>query len=326
MHPTRRALLAATLCICTVGSLLPAVAQSNYPTRPIRLVVPNLPGGSSAILGRLIAERMGHSMGQPVVIDNKAGAGGSVGTAEVARAAPDGYTILLGTSSSHAINPAVYTKLKYDVIKDFSLITTLALSEYALSVPASSPYKSVQDLLKGNSKDKPLRYGSNGNGSTSHLASALLGVKTGNEFIHVPYKSSSAAMTDLLGAQIDFAIDNTNAAHANEASGKLRILATTGAVRAPSSKNIPTMREAGVPDYEVTGWWVLAAPAGTPPAIVERLHKEIVKAVDDPTVKKRMVEMGNPPFIKTPQETTAFVVSEIKKFKGIADSINLHLD
>lgn len=326
MKTTRRPVLGASLAILALTGATVAWAQGDYPAKPIRFVVPNLPGGSSDILARMIGDRMGRSMGQSVVVDNRAGAGGSVGTAEVARAAPDGYTILMGTSSSHAINQAVYPNLKYNVVKDFSLITTVALSEYALSVPSSSPFRSVQDLLKANSKDKALRYASNGNGSTTHLAAALLGMKTGNEFIHVPYKSSSAAMTDLMGGQVDFAIDNTAAAQQNATTGKIRVLATTGAVRAPSSKDIPTMREAGVADYEVIGWWVIAAPAGTPPAIVERLNKEIAKAVNEPDVKKKMEEMGNPPFLKTPAETTAFVTSEVAKFKTIADAIHLRLD
>ncbi|MGE0801821.1 MAG: Bug family tripartite tricarboxylate transporter substrate binding protein [Lautropia sp.] len=327
MPSLHRCLLAVAVAAATcLTAAAPAQAQDNYPDRPIRLVVAAVAGGTADILARSIAERMRQSMGQPVVVDNKPGAGQTLGTAEVARARPDGYTIQLGTSSSHAINPAVFRKLPYDVLKDFSFVTTVALSDYALSVPASSPFKSVGDLLKGNSKEKPLRYASNGNGSTSHLASALLGVKAGQEFIHVPYKSSAPAMTDLMSGQVDFLIDNTAAAQANEATGRIRILATTARERGPKSRNIPTLIEAGVPDYEVIGWFAMIAPAGTPAPIVNRLNQEIAKALNDPEVNKRMTEMGNPPLIKTPEETTAFVKSEIAKFKAVTSAIDLQLD
>lgn len=301
------------------------VHAQDYPNRPIRIVVPFVAGGATDILARLLGERMGQSMRQPFVVENKAGAGGTVATSEVAKAPADGYTLLMATSSTHGINPAVYKSLKYDALKDFAPISTVALSEYALVVPASSPYRSVAELLQGNAK-KQLSFASNGNGTTSHLASALFAIRTGTEFIHVPYKASSPAMTDLMGGQVDFLIDNTSTALQNATSGRLRILATTGRERAAASKDVPTMRESGVKDFEVTGWWALMAPAGTPPSIVERLYKEVQKAVADPEAQKRMSSMGNDPMIKSPAETRAFIETEMKKFKTIATAIQLQLD
>lgn len=322
---TKRTILFA--CAGTaLAAILPAVhADAAYPSKPIRLVAPYVAGGNSDMLARIIGERIGRSMGQSVIVDNKAGAGGSIATAEVAKAAPDGYTILLGTSSTHAINPAVYTKLRYDALNDFSPITTLALSDYALVVPSTSPYKTIQDFLKAKPA-KPLQYASNGAGTTSHLASALIGVRMKQEYAHIPYKGSSPAMVDLMGGQVDFLIDNTNTALTNMPTGKLRILATTGAQRGAVTKDVPTLREAGVPDYEVVGWWVFLAPPNTPPAIVNRLNQEIIKATQDPEIRKRMADMGNEPFTKTPVETKAFIASEMKKFKVIADAIRLQLD
>ena len=322
---TRRQLFLACAGTALMAGMPVAQGQGSYPTKPIRLVAPYVAGGNSDILARIVGERVGHSMGQSIIVDNKSGAGGSIATAEVAKTTSDGYTILLGTSSTHAINPAVYTKLRYDALNGFSPITTLALSDYALVVPASSPYKTIQDFLNA-TPAKPLQFAANGAGTTSHLASALLGVRTNQEYTHIPSQGSSPAMIDLMGGQVDFLIDNTSTALTNAATGKLRILATTGAQRGAVTKDIPTLREAGVPDYEVVGWWVFVAPQNTPPAIVNRLNQEIIKATQEPEIRKRMAEMGNEPFTKTPAETRAFIESEMKKFKAIATAIRLQLD
>lgn len=300
-------------------------SAANYPTKPVRLVLPYVAGGNTDVLARVIADRMGQSLKQAFVVDNKPGAGGTLATGEVARAQPDGYTLLLATSSTHAINPAVYTKLRYDALKDFAPIGMLALSEYALVVPATSPYKTIGELLKTKSKE-PLRYASNGNGTTSHLASSLLAMKANLDTIHIPYKGSTPAMTDLMGGQVDFLIDNTSTALQQMPSGKIRILATTGRTRADVTKDVPTLLEAGVPDYEIIGWWALMAPSGTPPEIVETLYQEMRKAALDTEVTKRMEAMGTPPFIRSPAETRSFITSDIKKFKAIATSIKLQLD
>lgn len=312
-------LLAVALTACA------SAQAAKYPDKPITIVVANTPGGASDILARLISQPMSQDMGVPVIVENRPGAGQTIGTAEVARAAPDGYTILLATSSSHAINPAVYKKLPYDASKDFSPITTLALSEYALAVPISSPYKSVAELLQGN-KRQELRFGSNGSGTTSHLASELFAMRMGTKFLHIPYRSSAQAETDLLGGQIDFLIDNTSTVLQNAQTGKLRVLATTGAKRADISKDFPTMQESGVPDYEVTGWWTVLAPAGTPRPIVDQLNAEIAKIVARPDVKERMERMGNNPVIKSPEETRKFIDEEMKKYADIAKAIHLSID
>lgn len=319
----KHALQIATLAMGALTTF--AANAASYPNKPVRLVLPYVAGGNTDVLARVMADRMGQSLKQAFVVDNKPGAGGTLATAEVARAQPDGYTLLLATSSTHAINPAVYTKLRYDALKDFAPIGMLALSEYALVVPATSPYKTIGDLLKNNSKE-PLRYASNGSGTTSHLAASLLSMKANLDTIHIPYKGSTPAMTDLMGGQVDFLIDNTSTALQQMPSGKIRILATTGRRRADVTKDVPTLLEAGVPDYEIIGWWALMAPAGTPPEIVETLYQEMRKAALDPEVTKRMEAMGTPPFIRNPADTRAFIESDIKKFKAIATSIKLQLD
>lgn len=188
-----------TILIGGLATSLAALAD-DYPSKPIRLIVPFAAGGNSDALARILADRMGRNMKQSIIVEAKVRAGGSVGTPEVAKAAPDGYTILLGTSSTHAINPAVYSKLPYDAVKNFAPVTTLALSDYALVVPGTSPYKTMAELLKGSASNQ-LKYASNGSGTTSHLASALLAMKVGTEFLHIPYNSSSPAMPDLMGAR-----------------------------------------------------------------------------------------------------------------------------
>lgn len=316
-------LCAAILGLGTIVST--AANAADYPNKPIRLVLPYVAGGNTDVLARLLADRMGQSLKQAIIVDNKPGAGGTLATAEVARSPADGYTLLLATSSTHAVNPAVYTKLRYDALKDFAPVGMLALSEYALVVPASSPFKTIDDLLKSKAKE-PLRYASNGNGTTSHLASSLLSMKANLDTIHVPYKGSTPAMIDVMGGQVDFLIDNTSTALQQLGSGKIRILATTGSTRADVTKNVPTLREAGIADYEIIGWWALMAPAGTPPAIVEQLYQEMQKAASEPEMKKRMDDMGTPPFIKNPGETRAFIESDMKKFKAVATAIKLQLD
>lgn len=311
---------AIALCAAMAGNALAA-----YPDHPIRMVLPYVAGGNTDVLARLLAERMGRSLKQSIVVDNKPGAGGSIATAEVARSKPDGYTILLGTSSTQAINPAVYPKLPYDAVKDFSPIGMVALSEYALAVPASSPYRTIEDLLR-RGKQQPLRYASNGNGTTSHLASALLTMKAGLNATHIPYKGSTPAMTDLMGGQVDFLIDNTSTVLTQLPSGKIRLLATTGSKRADVTKNVPTLREAGLKDYEIIGWWVLEAPAGTPASIIDTLHKELALAMEDPEMRKRLDQLGMPPYVLTPEKTTEFIKADLAKFKGIAKAINLSLD
>ncbi|WP_158215144.1 Bug family tripartite tricarboxylate transporter substrate binding protein [Candidimonas nitroreducens] len=304
---------------------LPSAWAGAYPDKPIRLIVPYAAGGATDVLARMLAMKMGALLKQPIIVVDQAGAGGTIGAANVAHATPDGYTLLFGTSSTQAINPVVYSKLSYDAVKDFAPITTVAMSDYALVVPGNSPYKTIGELLHSKSS-KPLRYASNGVGTTSHLASALLAIKTGLNVLHIPYRASAPAENDLMGGQVDFLIDNSSTAVQNASTGKLRILATTGAERGDITKNIPTLAEAGVKGYEIVGWWMLVAPKGTPDNVLEKLHSAAVQAMKDPEVAKRMKALGASPTPSSSEDAQKFVASELKKFKDIAAAIHLQLD
>ena len=325
----RTRVLAAGLGVLLIatGGLRAAHAQ-DYPSpaKPIRIVMPFAAGGSGDVVARLLAQKMGDNMKTPIIIDNKGGAGGSLGAMDIAKSPPDGYNLLMGTSSTHGINPAIYSSLKYDAYKDFTFISPVALSEYALVVPADSPYHSVAELVAAAKAGKDIRYSSSGNGTTSHLAAALFATRTGANFIHIPYKSSPQALTDLIGGQVDFHITNTSAVLPYEQTGKLHILATTAKQRAEVTKNVPTMIEAGVKDYEVIGWWAMFAPAGTPAPILDRLNLEMKKALADPVLKEKMSSIGADPFYLSRADTQAFIAAELKKFKAIVDAAGAKID
>jgi len=305
-----------TLTALAVSS---ANAQTtNFPSKPIRLIIPYEAGGATDVLGRLIANKLATAVKQPVVVENKAGAGGSIGATIVAKSKPDGYTLLLGTSSTHAINQWLYKNLPYDVTTDFASVSMVAKTDYALTVPAASPAKSVADIVKA-AKTGRVMYASNGNGTTSHLASALLGNRMHVKLDHIPYRSSSPAVIDLIAGNVDYSIDNTSTMIPNVNSGKLHILATTGATRSPVLKNVPTMMEAGVPEYDITGWWVLSAAKGTPNEVVKYLNKEVTAVLNDQDVQKQLTSLGIEKYSSTPEEADKFIESELKKFKNLVE-------
>lgn len=305
---------------------LGSLAQAPWPERPVTIVVPFTPGGGGDTIIRMLAPPLGDALGKPIVMDNKPGAGGSLGTKIAAAAKADGYTLVNGTSSTHAINPWLYSKLGYDVLKDFEAVAILATSDYAIAVPAASPAKSIADLLAMNKKSR-LQYASSGNGTTSHLAAVLFAKQAGTDFDHVPYKGSGQALTDLMGERVSFFIDNTSVLLPHAKSGKIRILATSGAKRSSAAPEIPTMIEAGVTGYEVIGWWGVFAPAGTPKPVLERLNDEIHKAMASQAITTRLVAMGNmpAPALKLP-ETRAFVKSEYEKFGKVVKAAGVTLD
>jgi tripartite-type tricarboxylate transporter receptor subunit TctC len=311
--------------LAVVASNVSHAQESTYPSRPIRLVVPFTPGGGSDTIGRLVGQKLSKSFNQAVVIENKPGAGGSIGTQEVARAPADGYTLLLATSSTHGINPWLYSKLSYDAIKDFAPISILATTDYALAVNSSAPAKNVEDLIK-QAKATRMTYASSGNGTTSHLAAALLTKLTNASFEHIPYKSSGPALNDLLGGQVNFMFDNTSVILPHAKAGKLRILATSGAARSAVSKDIPTMMESGVANYQIIGWWALLAPGGTPQPIIEKLNKEVVKAMESADVKDRLIAIGNEPFSTSPTQAKEFIAAELNKFKPLVELAGAKLD
>jgi tripartite-type tricarboxylate transporter receptor subunit TctC len=309
----------ALAAAAAVGALtlapLAAQAQAAFPSKSLTIVVPFSAGGTTDILARVIGQYMSKDLGQPVVVDNRAGAGGNIGAQMVARAAPDGYTILMGTVGTHAINQSLYKKMAFDPIKDFAPLTRVALVPNLLVANPSQPFKNVKELV-AYAKANPgkVTFGSSGNGSSIHLSGELFQHMAGVEMQHVPYRGSAPAVTDLLGGQIAVMFDNMPSAIGHVKSGKLRPLAVTTPKRSPALPDVPTIAEAGVPGYGATSWFGLLAPANTPAPVLAKLHASILKALADPEVKKKMAEQGAEPYGEKPEQFAAFIRSETEKW------------
>jgi tripartite-type tricarboxylate transporter receptor subunit TctC len=314
-------LLAAALAACA----LPGLAQ-DYPSKPIRFIVPYPPGGGTDIIARIVQEPLTRALGQTIVIENRGGAGGAVGTGEAAKAAPDGYTILF-TLSSHTINPVLY-KLPFNTERDFLPISLVASLPQLLAANPSVPVKSVQELIAA-AKANPGRYAfaSVGNGSPSHIAGELLKLRTGIDIVHVPYKGGGPAVADTLGGQVPFLFVSIPAAMSHVRSGKLRPLAVTTLKRSPAAPDVPTVAEAaGIPDFEVDSWYAMFAPAGTPPAIVDRLQKAVAQVVQTPEVKQKLLEQGADAVGSTSADLDRVVRAELKKWAQLVRDAGIKLD
>jgi len=308
------------LCVLALASAASfVVAQTDYPNKPIKIVVAFGPGGGSDTLARMLGQKLQETFKQTVIIENKPGAGGSIGTREVQKAAPDGYTLILATSSTHGINPFVIKNVGYDAVKDFTHIAVFANTDYALAVPTNSPYKSLGDLIKGG-KTKQIDYASSGNGSTSHLAGALLAQKTQTNLIHIPYKSSDTARTDVLGGQVAFMFDNTAIFLPHAKAGKVRLLATSGLTRSLAAKDTPTLNESGVPGYEVMGWFALTGPAGMPAAIVTKLNQEVNRIMALSDIKEKMLTLGFESMPMGVAESPAYVAKQLNAYKNMVEA------
>lgn len=329
-HPHRlmRPLL-AVLCTGCMATAMPAGAQStdHYPSKPITYVVPFAAGGTTDLLGRLIGQRLSQVLGQSVVVENRAGAGGNIGSDYVAKAPADGYTLLGGTISSHAINVSLYPKMPYDPVKNFQPIALIGTLPNVLVVNASSPWKSVQDVIAA-AKAKPgtVNFGSSGNGTSQHLAAELFANMAGLRMTHVPYKGSSQAVQALLGSQVDLVFENSVAAMPMIQSGKFRALATTGPKRAAELPDVPTMAESGLNGYEIVSWQAIFAPAGTPKPIVDKLSSEIGKIIRQPDVRTKLASMGVEPSGAGPVELGNFQKSEVAKWANLIKVANIHLE
>jgi tripartite-type tricarboxylate transporter receptor subunit TctC len=315
----RLAALAATLA-CTL-----ALAQ-GYPTKPVRLVVTYPPGGGADLMARLIAPKMGEALGQPVVVENKAGASGQIGAAEVARAAPDGYTIMLD-ASSFAVNPSLYAKLPYDPANAFQPLAVLALYPNMLVVTPSYPPRDVRELVAlAKAKPGSVAFASSGNGSAQHLAGELFKQRAGVDMTHIPYKGGGPALNDVMGGQVPVFFANVASGLAHVKGGKLRALAVTGAKRASSLPDLPTMAEAGMPGYEVYEWNAVFAPAGTPAPVVEKLAAAIAKAMQSPEVKERVATLGGEIAGLGPQEATKFIREQTELWGKVVKAGNIRVD
>jgi len=315
-------IVVAAAVMSAAAAISPFASAQEYPARPVRLVVAYPPGGAVDFVARLLAEKLAASLGQPVIVENKAGAGGLVGSEQVAKAAPDGYTLLLGTVSSHAIAPSVYRKMPYDPEANFAPVSLVALTPYIITVNPDVPARTLAELI-ALAKGKPdaLNFGSSGTGTTPHLAGELFNTMAGTKIHHVPYKGSAPMVTDLLGGQVQVAFDNT--VIPNIKAGKLRGLAVTGPARLAAVPDIPTAAEAGLPGYEAVGWMGLYAPKGTPAPVVARLAAETAKAMAAPDVREKLNGMGFQAKTDTPAAFATYLRSETAKWAKAAKDANL---
>ncbi|WP_198086958.1 tripartite tricarboxylate transporter substrate binding protein [Variovorax sp. E3] len=293
--PTRRALLCATASVATLCALPHAQAQNTYPNKPIRMVVPFAAGGATDVLARVLGQKMAAGLGQPVIVDNKPGAAGIIGTDAVAKAAPDGYTIVLGLSNSLMTNEFLYEKLPYDTQKDLTLVYQIAMAPLVLVVHPSVPAKTGAEVLKYVTANKgKVAYGSYGVGAYPHLAGAHMSLATQSDMSHVAYKGEAPMVQDLIGGQIQMAYASALVAKPHIDSGKVRAIGVSGERRMSTLPNVPTLAEQGLKDeaYRVTGWLAIAVPAKTPKPIVDRIAEEVRKATQQPDVRDRVAAMG----------------------------------
>jgi len=313
----RAVALASAMAITGFSALTPATAK-EFPSKPVTIIVPFSAGGTTDILARIVGQYLGTKFGQSVVVENRDGAGGNIGTQTAARAKADGYTLLMGTVGTHAINPALYSKLNFDHIKDFQPLTRVAMVPNLLVVNPERPYRSVQELIDyAKAHPGEVAFASSGNGSSIHLSGELFKLMTGVDMLHVPYRGSAGAVTDLLGGQVDIMFDNMPSAIQHVRNKTLVPLAVTPAERSPELPDTPTIAEAGVPGYEATSWFGLFAPAGTPEDVVKVLHEAIVEALKDPEVVEKFQAQGAQVTIDTPEQFAEFIAAETEKWADV---------
>jgi tripartite-type tricarboxylate transporter receptor subunit TctC len=311
-----RTLLHSAL-IAGAALIAPLADAQSWPTKPVTLVVPYPPGGSADILARLVGQKLGEQLGQPIVVENKAGAGTAIGTKAVAAAAHDGYTLLMGTVSSQAINPAM-TKLSYDPLKDFIAVSPVAAIPFVLVANPEMTAGNVSDVIAmARSSPGKIAYASAGLGTSNHLAGALLASAAKVDLLHVPYKGSAPALNDVLGGRVPLMFDLLPTSLPMLRAGKLKPLAVTSRARSPLLPDVPTVIESGVPDYEVTAWFGVFAPAGTPPPVVARLNAAMTSVLQNPDMQKRLRELGAEPETASPEAYGRYVRNEAQKWAGV---------
>jgi tripartite-type tricarboxylate transporter receptor subunit TctC len=311
----RRGGVAALLLAALLAT---AVHAQTYPSRPIRLIVPFPPGGSTDILARALAQKLSESLSQPVLIDNRPGAGGSIGSEAAAKAAPDGHTLMMGHLGTLAVNPAIYKNLPYDPVKSFAPVSLMAIVPSVLVVNPQVPAASAAELIAyARANPGKLTYGSAGAGSTSHLTTEYFKLETGTDVLHIPYKGVGPMLTDLISGQLSMGINGAPAVMSHVNSGRLRALAVTGAKRLPSLPQIPTLAESGVKGFDASGWYGIVAPAGTPREIVMRLNAEIRRIMQTPELRARLDNEGAIPAAGSPEEFAAFIVAEIARWGAV---------
>jgi tripartite-type tricarboxylate transporter receptor subunit TctC len=327
----RQLLITATAALLALAGTC-ASAQTAWPSKPVRIVVPFAPGGTTDILARAVAPELSKAFGQQFVVENKPGAGGNLGAEVVAKSPGDGYTLLMGTVGTHGINRALYPKLPYDPFKDFAPITLVASVPNVMVVPAefarANGINTAQDFTKlAKSKPGKLNMGSSGNGTSIHLAGELFKSQTGIFMTHIPYRGSGPALLDLVGGQVDVMFDNLPSAMQLIKGGKLKALAVTSASRSAALPDVPTIEEAvGLKGFEATSWFGLLAPAGTPADVVNRLQQEVAKALNNPAINEKMLSQGAIPSGNTPAQFAALIESEHKKWAQVVKVSGARVD
>jgi tripartite-type tricarboxylate transporter receptor subunit TctC len=320
--------IAVLIGIAAIGVVASSNAQAPaYPTKPVRLVVPFPPGGATDLIARAVAQKLGETWGASIVVDNRPGAGGNIGTELVAHAAPDGYTLEMGTVGTHAINASLYAKLGFDHVKDFAPIILVAGVPNVLEVNPSLPVNSVRELIAyGKANPGKLNFASSGNGTSIHLSGELFKVMTGVQMTHVPYKGSAPALQDLLAGQVQLMFDNLPPSLPQIKSGKLRALAVTSSIRAPALPDIPTVAEAGLPGFEASSWFGILAPAGTPPAVIAKINEEVAKWLASPEGKEKLASIGANPAGGSPEDFARHIQAETAKWAKVVKESGAKVD
>ena len=302
-------------------------AQAAYPDRPIKLVVPYPPGGTTDLLARTLAPRLSERLGQPILIENRAGAGGVIGSQVVAKSVADGYTLVFGSIASHGILPAIQIPQPYDPLKDFAPVSLVAITPNVLLANVTAPAKNVAELIAlAKSQPGKLNFGSTSLGGSPHMSGELLKSQAKIQMVHVPYKGGAPMLVDLMGGQILYAFDNLPSSIQHIRSGKVKALAVTTAKRWPHAPEIPTMAEAGLAGYESSAWFGLLAPGNTPKGIVELLHKQVSAILKQPEVEKIYLEQGAMPIGNSPEDFSRFISAEMQKWKTVVSDTGVKLD
>jgi tripartite-type tricarboxylate transporter receptor subunit TctC len=326
-HSTlKEAVIVGAIALVALASL-PAIAQTPWPTKPVKFIVPFPPGGSVDPLARLTAVKLGESLGQQFIVENKPGAGGSIGTAFAAKSPPDGYTFVF-VFDTHAVNPALIPSMPFDTVKDLAPVMLVGTAPMAIATNIGKPYKSFDDVVKA-AKAKPdtVTYGSIGNGSLGHLTMTLVQQAAGIKIVHVPYKGGGPMVQDALGNQVELAIGSVSVLAPHVKGGKLRGVAITGDKRSPALPDVPALSEQGFPGFSALAWWGIFAPAATPKPIMDKFHAELVKAYNSPDLKKQLTEqLGMDLVLSTPEALQKWLTGEMQRWGKVVKENNIKAD